>query len=152
MDMKARPKVPHITVEYTPDLADELDVDTLLGDLHETALGLGVFPRWGTRTLAVPATACRVADRPESGPGSGHVQIKLMIMPGRPDEVRSRVADEMFAAAERTLAPLAARRPLGFQLTITELDPAVTRTGGSIPGSPTYRAEAPEAPEAPGTA
>ncbi|MEE1799319.1 hypothetical protein ACIQVO_07965 [Streptomyces sp. NPDC101062] len=131
--------MPHIIVEYTPNLAEELDVDTLLDVLHETALGLGVFPRRGTRTLAMPATAARVGDRPDAGPDNGHVQIRLTIAPGRPEEVRGRIADELFAAAEKHLEPLAARRPVGFQLTITEFDPTVTRTGGSIADSPGHR-------------
>ncbi|MFE2941808.1 hypothetical protein ACFXKG_22545 [Streptomyces sp. NPDC059255] len=131
--------MPHIIVEYTPNLAEDLDVETLLDVLHETALGLGVFPRWGTRTLAMPATAARVGDRPGSGPANGHVQIRLTIAPGRPEELRSRIADELFAAAEKHLEPIAARRPVGFQLTITEFDASVTRTGGSIAGSPTHR-------------
>ncbi|MFE3603775.1 hypothetical protein [Streptomyces sp. NPDC059142] len=131
--------MPHIIVEYTPNLAEELDVDTLLDALHETARTLEVFPRWGTRTLAMPATAARVGDRPEAGPENGHVQIRLTIAPGRPEEVRSRIADELFATAEKHLEPIAARRPVGFQLTLTEFDPTVTRTGGSIAGSPTHR-------------
>jgi hypothetical protein len=44
---------------------------------------------------------------------------------------------KLSAVLERTLAPLMACRPRGFQLDVHESDPAVTRSGGSIAGSPT---------------
>jgi hypothetical protein len=58
----------------------------------------------------------------------------VKIAPGRSEQVRSRIVDELFAVLERALAPLMACRPRGFQL--HESDPAVTRSGGSIAGSP----------------
>jgi hypothetical protein len=55
----------------------------------------------------------------------------------RVSRVRSRIVDELFAVLECTSAPLMACRPRGFELDVHESDPAVTRSGGSIAGSPT---------------
>lgn len=125
--------MPHITVAYTPNLTGELDIDQLLDALHQTAFELDVFPRGRVRTLAACATSARVGEAPENG----FVRVQVTIAPGRSEDVRSRIADELFAALDRTLAPLVVRRPVGFQLMVDEFEPAVTRSSGSVSASPT---------------
>lgn len=122
--------MPHIAIDYTANLADDLRPLELPQKLHEAARALGVFPLNGLRTFA------RAIDDYSIGANSadeGFVQIQIRIAPGRPEELRQRIVDSLFAAAEQTLAGLIERRPVGLQLEITEFDRSLTRMAGSLP-------------------
>lgn len=125
--------MPHISIEYTPNLAGAIDLDNLAKTLHDAAQRIGVFPRWGLRALAFPATAAYVADDIDNA----YVQVRIKIAPGRSSEVRAEVSATLFEILQSALALVAAQRPLGYQLDVFEFVADVTHSGGSIPGSPT---------------
>ncbi len=86
-----------------------------------------------------PATACAPSPAPSTSstlrqhPGRSLINIQIRIAPGRPEELRQRIVDTLFATAEQTLAELIEKRPIGLQLEITELDRSLTRMAGSLP-------------------
>lgn len=122
--------MPHITIDYTANLAGDLQPLGLPRKLHEAALALGVFPLNGLRTFA------RAIDHYHVGADTcdeAFIQIQVRIAPGRPEELRQRIVDTLFATTERTLAALIEKRPVGLQLEITEFDRSLTRMAGSLP-------------------
>lgn len=122
--------MPHIAIDYTANLTDDLYPLELPRKLHEAAISLGVFPLNGLRTFA------RAIDQHHVGADTrneGFVNIQIRIAPGRPEELRQRIVDTLFATAEQTLAALIDKRPVGLQLEITELDRSLTRMAGSLP-------------------
>ncbi|MCG8909991.1 5-carboxymethyl-2-hydroxymuconate Delta-isomerase [Pseudomonas sp. DP-17] len=124
--------MPHIAIDYTTNLTDDLLPLELPRKLHEAARELGVFPLNGLRTFA------RVIEQHHVGADTrneGFVNIQIRIAPGRPEELRQRIVDTLFATAEQTLAALIDRRPVGLQLEITELDRSLTRMAGSLPSA-----------------
>lgn len=122
--------MPHIAIDYTANLADDLAPLGLAQKLHEAAQSLGVFPINGLRTFA------RSIDQYHVGAdthGEAFINIQIRIAPGRPEELRQRILDTLFATAERTVAALMEKRPIGLQLEITEFDRRLTRMAGSLP-------------------
>lgn len=122
--------MPHIAIDYTANLTDDLRLLELPRKLHEAAISLGVFPLNGLRTFARAIDEFHVgaATRDE-----GFINIQIRIAPDRPEELRQRIVDTLFATAEQTLAELIEKRPVGLQLEITELDRSLTRMAGSLP-------------------
>lgn len=124
--------MPHIAIDYTANLTDDLYTLELPRKLHEAAISLGVFPLNGLRTFA------RAIDQHHVGADTrneGFINIQIRIAPGRPEELRQRIVDTLFATAEQTLAALIDKRPVGLQLEITELDRSLTRMAGSLPSA-----------------
>lgn len=124
--------MPHIAIDYTANLTDDLLPLELPRKLHEAARELGVFPLNGLRTFA------RAIEQHHVGADTrneGFVNIQIRIAPGRPEELRQRIVDTLFATAGQTLAALIDRRPVGLQLEITELDRSLTRMAGSLPSA-----------------
>lgn len=124
--------MPHIAIDYTANLADDLAPLALAQKLHDAARTLGVFPLNGLRTFA------RVVEEFQVGANTqdeAFINIQIRIAPGRPEELRQRIVDTLFATAEQTLATLLAKRPVGLQLEITEFDRSLTRMAGSLPSA-----------------
>lgn len=124
--------MPHIAIDYTANLTDDLYPLELPRKLHEAAISLAVFPLNGLRTFA------RAIDQHHVGADTrneGFINIQIRIAPGRPEELRQRIVDTLFATAEQTLAALIDKRPVGLQLEITELDRSLTRMAGSLPSA-----------------
>src|SRR5690606_8877144 len=53
--------MPHIIIEYSANLRDEIAIDTLVERLHRTAIDTGVFPIGGARTRAAERSHYRIA-------------------------------------------------------------------------------------------
>ena len=114
--------MPHISIEYTPNLADEVRQAGLVDAVHQAAADTQVFPLWGIRTLARPAELSRVA---HGDPAVGFIQVTVRIAPGRDLATRQRVTQALFEAVLQQMAPVRAQRELGIQLEVTEFDQAV---------------------------
>lgn len=112
--------MPHIVVEYSANLRDALDLDSLLGRLHDAALETGVFPIGGLRTRAAERRDYRIAD---GDPANGFVHVLLKIGHGRDLDTRKRAAGHVFDALCGHLGPLFERTPLGISLEVQEIDP-----------------------------
>ncbi|WP_259753350.1 5-carboxymethyl-2-hydroxymuconate Delta-isomerase [Pseudomonas sp. GCEP-101] len=124
--------MPHIAIDYTANLADDLAPLALAQKLHDAARTLGVFPLNGLRTFARAVEEFQVGANTQD---EAFINIQIRIAPGRPEELRQRIVDTLFATAEQTLATLLAKRPVGLQLEITEFDRSLTRMAGSLPSA-----------------
>ncbi|WP_236201423.1 5-carboxymethyl-2-hydroxymuconate Delta-isomerase [Pseudomonas pseudonitroreducens] len=122
--------MPHIAIDYTANLTDDLLPLELPAKLHKAAQDLGVFPSNGLRTFARAIDQFHVGTATQD---EAFINIQIRIAPGRPEELRQRIVDSLFASAEQTLAALIEKRPVGLQLEITELDRSLTRMAGSLP-------------------
>lgn len=111
--------MPHITIDYTANLREDLAACGLVDALHQAAIDIGAFPLWGIRTLAQPVEDFRVAG---GQPDNGFIKVVVRIAPGRDLATRQRITQTLFDMAVQRLAPVYARRPLGFQLELTEFD------------------------------
>jgi 5-carboxymethyl-2-hydroxymuconate isomerase len=114
--------LPHLIVEYSANIEDQIALDDLLDKLHTTALGTGVFPLGGLRVRAHRTQAYRIADK---APDNGFVHVTALIGHGRPLDVQQRAGEQLFATLTQHLEPLYARSPLAISLNMQEFHPVL---------------------------
>jgi 5-carboxymethyl-2-hydroxymuconate isomerase len=114
--------LPHLIVEYSANIEDQIALDALLDKLHACALRTGVFPLGGLRVRAHRADAYRIADLSRD---NGFVHVTALIGHGRPLDVQQRAGRELLAALTEHLDELYARSPLAISLNIQEMHPVL---------------------------
>ena len=87
--------MPHLIVEYSANIEDQIGLDALLDKLHTCALGTGVFPLGGLRVRAHRADHFRIADKAKE---NGFVHVTALIGHGRTLDVQQRAGEQLFAA------------------------------------------------------
>jgi 5-carboxymethyl-2-hydroxymuconate isomerase len=115
--------MPHIVIEYSANLREQIDFPRLLEAVHARAIATGVFPQGGVRTRAYEAQHYRIAD---AHPDNAFVHLLLKVGHGRDLETRRRACEAVFAAACEQLAELYERIPLAISLEMQEIDPVLT--------------------------
>ena len=114
--------MPHLIVEYSANIEDQIALDALLDKLHGCALRTGVFPIGGLRVRAHRADRYRIADL---APDNGFVHVTAIIGHGRPLDVQQRAGEELLATLTEHLEPLFGRSPLAISLNIQESHPVL---------------------------
>jgi len=112
--------VPHLIVEYSANIEDQMELAGLLDKLHAAALASGVFPLGGLRTRAERRDHYRIAD---CGVDNGFVHVTAMVGHGRELSVLKRAGEELFQVICQHLNPLYEQIPLGISFNIREFHP-----------------------------
>jgi 5-carboxymethyl-2-hydroxymuconate isomerase len=111
--------MPHLTIEYSANLENQIDIPVLVETVHQAALKTGVFEVAAVRTRASRRDYYEIAD--------GHhdntfVAITVRVAPGRPPETRKRLGQEIFDAACEYLQKVYDTTPIGISLEVQEID------------------------------
>jgi 5-carboxymethyl-2-hydroxymuconate isomerase len=114
--------LPHLIVEYSANIEEEIALDALLDKLYSCALRTKVFPIGGLRVRAHRVDRYRIADL---SPDNGFVHVTAMIGHGRPLDVQQRAGEELLAALTEHLKALYERSPLAISLSIQESHPVL---------------------------
>ena len=114
--------MPHLIVEYSANIEDQIALDELLDTLHTCALATGVFPLGGLRVRAHRTDAYRIADK---APENGFVHVTALIGHGRPLDVQQRAGEQLFAALTAHFELLYERSPLALSLNVQEFHPVL---------------------------
>lgn len=112
--------MPHFIVEYSANLDGKVDIQGLCDAILDAAIESNVFEVGAIRVRALRCEAYAVADRL---PENAFVDLSLRLAAGRPVEVKKRLGDTVFAAAERFLAPLFETPHFALSFEIREIDP-----------------------------
>jgi 5-carboxymethyl-2-hydroxymuconate isomerase len=112
--------VPHLIIEYSANIEEELNLDALMFRLRDSAVATGVFPLPGIRVRAARRDRFVIAD---GDPENAFVHLMVRIGHGRPPEARRQVADRLFEVLCDHLGEAATGRGLGLSLEIQEIDP-----------------------------
>ena len=112
--------MPHLIVEYSANIEDQMELAGLLDKLHAAALASGVFPLGGLRTRAERRDHYRIED---CGVDNGFVHVTAMVGHGRELNVLKRAGKELFQVICQHLNPLYERIPLGISFNIREFHP-----------------------------
>ena len=115
--------MPHIIAEYSANLEDHLDVQALVDDLHQAAIGVQVAEIVGIRTRAVARRQFRVAD---GNPANGFVHITARLRRGRSAEQRKALGEALLTAADKRLASVYPTHPVAMTVEVHEIDPDMT--------------------------
>jgi 5-carboxymethyl-2-hydroxymuconate isomerase len=110
--------MPHLNIEYSANLSDELDIQGLVDQIHETALSTGIFPLGGVRTRAEARTQYRIAN---GDPRAGYIHVMVRIGAGRDFETRRSAGDRIFEALCDVTQELYQRRPLALSFELHEI-------------------------------
>ncbi len=112
--------MPHVTIEYSANLAARLDLPALMAVVRDAALATGLFPIGGTRVRAYRADDYLIAD---GHPDNSFVHIVMRVGHGRQPDVLQSAGDAIFAAACTSLAGLYDSSPLGISFEMQEIEP-----------------------------
>ena len=113
--------MPHLTVEYSANLAGLTDLDQLCLALHGAIIASGLFELGAVRVRALRADHYAVADLLAE---NAFAALTLRIGAGRTLAERKHAGNLIFAAATTALAPLFASPHFALTLEIIEIDPA----------------------------
>jgi 5-carboxymethyl-2-hydroxymuconate isomerase len=110
--------MPHLTIEYSANVADHVDIDHLVGVLHDAALATGIAALDALRTRAVRRDHYAIADR---HPDNAFVAVTARLGAGRSDDDQQRLLDALMTALDTTVG--AAGRTMMLSVEYQEIEP-----------------------------
>lgn len=113
--------MPHITIEYSANVADHHDVDALVAAVHAASLAHGLPPADGMRTRAARRDHYVVADGSDD---LGFVALAVRIGPGRDAAAKSSYIEAVLDAAEAQLDSEQSPLAIMWSIELNEIDPA----------------------------
>ena len=123
--------MPHVFVEYSANVEEEMDLDRLFERLVDVAVDTGVFELEGIRVRGVRRDRYRIADgRPENG----FVHVVLRVGHGRPEETLKAAGDRIYDAVCGHVEKLFERRPFNVSMEIQEIHPRLTFKKNNLAG------------------
>lgn len=109
--------MPHITVEYSTDIADHINFPALLRDLHQALADEGIdISRIKTRGIPLPYVVV--------GDNSGRrnmVHLTLLLLAGRDTATKKQYADPLYALLKERIH--AAMPKCAITLEVRDMDP-----------------------------
>ncbi|WP_176249230.1 5-carboxymethyl-2-hydroxymuconate Delta-isomerase [Sulfitobacter sp. HGT1] len=121
--------MPHLHIDYSPNLAARLDVAALCQVVADAAAKTGVFPVAGIR---VRATACTHVVMADGNPDHAFLDLSVRLAAGRADSAKQAAAKAIFQAMEAFCAPVMASSSFMLSMEMREIDPALSFKSSSI--------------------
>jgi 5-carboxymethyl-2-hydroxymuconate isomerase len=120
--------MPHLTLDYSPNLATADEMTRLCRDLSacliaQRADGKQVYPTGGVRVRAFAADACCIAD---ASLDAAYLHAALKVGAGRSDATLRSTGDAVFEVIKRHFADRFERSALALSLEIGEFSEAGT--------------------------
>jgi len=117
-----REAVPHITIEYSANVAEHHDIDALVETVHTAALSHGLPPVDALRTRAAVRVHYLIADgsEPET---FAFIAIAVRIGPGRDATSKSTFIEMVLDAAEAFIGGVCCPLSIAWSIELNEIDP-----------------------------
>lgn len=112
--------MPHITVEYSANIAPRADVRALIRAIHRAALTSSVFEVAAVRTRAEPRDLYEIAD---GNSDNAFVAICVRMAVGRDPEQRQQLSQRLLDAALTELQHAYDTTPLAISVELQEINP-----------------------------
>ena len=120
--------MPHVTIEYSANLDNEIEPMELVRAVHAAVLAQPIFEAVGVRTRAARREHFLVAD---GDPSNAFIAVTARIGPGRDAAARKRASEGIMTALFALVEPIYRRRGLILSVEVAELDgAAMTRRNG----------------------
>lgn len=113
--------MPHVIVEYSANLEEDVSPRELVERVHATIVETGVFPVGGVRTRTARREVFCVAD---GDPANAFCAISIRIGRGRDADTRKRVSQAVLATLAEITAEAFKKRGLSLSVEIQEIDEA----------------------------
>jgi len=111
--------MPHVVVEYSANLEEELDIRALLKKIHDAVLASGVFKISAVLTRAERREVYVIAD---GDPDNAFMHIDVRMGPGRDAATRMSVAQGVLDTIVTETREVFARTGLGLSVEVREID------------------------------
>ncbi|WP_264211538.1 5-carboxymethyl-2-hydroxymuconate Delta-isomerase [Leisingera thetidis] len=121
--------MPHITLDYSPNMEERTDIGGLCSRLRQAAAATGVFPLAGIRVRAFAASHVSIAN---GDPRHGYIDISIRLRDGRDMDTRKRAAGAVFDAARAFLEPAMQQHSIALSLEMRGIDPELSLKCGTI--------------------
>jgi 5-carboxymethyl-2-hydroxymuconate isomerase len=121
--------MPHIQIDYSPNLESRLDIAGLCRSLLDAAVATGILPLAGIRVRAIRADHVVMAD---GNPDHAYLDISIRLRGGRSDEAKAKATALIFAAAETFCADVMATSSFMLSMEMRDIDPALSPKTSSI--------------------
>ena len=115
--------MPHLSIQYSRNLEERLDLPGFLRVLRDAAVETGVFPPAGIRVRAFRADHVAIAD---GDARHGYVDISVRLRGGRTFEAKKAATEELFAAAKAFLQPVIDTHPMALSMEMRDIDPELS--------------------------
>jgi len=112
--------MPHILVEYSSNLAPQVEVRGLMGALHGAAVESGLFEPASVRSRALPRDIYLIAD---GAPENVFLHITARLRAGRSLENRKSLGESLLKAAKNAISALPPSTPIALSVEVHEIDP-----------------------------
>jgi 5-carboxymethyl-2-hydroxymuconate isomerase len=116
--------MPHLIIEYSRNLEDDIEIKDLIAVVHKTARKSPLFEPAAIRTRAVPVDSYMIAD---GDPSLAFIHLYVRIKPGRPPEKKMELARAVHQEAKRFLQPVLDRRGLAFNVEVQDVSDTSVR-------------------------
>lgn len=113
------PAVPHITIEYSANVADDHDIQSLVDVVHHAALDNGLAAPDALRTRAAARMHYRIAD---GQPSHAFIAICCRIGPGRDALTKTSFLEDILHAAETHIHDEGGTLAIAWSIELTEID------------------------------
>ena len=114
--------MPHITIEYSANVAEHHDIDALVASVHAAAIDHGLPPVDGLRTRAFAREHYCVADGSEPDT-LAFVALAVRIGPGREPEAKKSFIEALLDAGEAQIDQEAGPLAIAWSIELNEIDP-----------------------------
>src|ERR1700759_1329606 len=112
--------MPHVIVEYSANLENEVPPQRLAQETHQAAIASGIAEPVAVRTRLKRREHFRVGD---GSPENAFVHIDIRARRGRPLEQKKHAVQTIYDQANKTLDHVFKTRPLALTVEIHEIDP-----------------------------
>lgn len=121
--------MPHIIIDYSPNLEARLDIPGLCRALRDAAVQTGILPLAGLR---VRATACDHVVIADGNPDHAFLDISLRLRAGRSQSDKESATARIFAAAEAYCAEVLATSSFMLSFEMRDIDADLSPKTSSI--------------------
>lgn len=112
--------MPHLTVDYSTNMEDRIDMAAFCDALRLAAIDTGVLPMPGVRVRACRADHVSIADGASE---HGYIDISVRLRGGRDLTTRKAATQTLFVAAKTFLAPVLAQYSVALSFEMRDIDP-----------------------------
>ncbi len=121
--------MPHIQIDYSPNLEARLDIAGLCVVLRDAAVATGVLPLAGIRVRAIRVDHVVIAD---GNPDHAFLDIAVRLRGGRSAEAKAKATEIIFAAAQAYCAGVMATSSFMLSMEMRDIDPSLSPKASSI--------------------
>lgn len=119
----------HLTIQYSPRLEAQIDMQHLCESLRQVMIDQGIFPEGGIRVRAWPTPHAAIADLHTD---NVYADLQLRMGQGRSMEQKKAAGAAIMEAAEAAFAGVLATPHMALALEIIEIDKELSWKTNSI--------------------